>query len=166
MNRSLLSSSGCALLIGGALIVGGSQAGAQTPQNRTETAGKPVTVVGCLSQGTESGHYNLMKASVVGGAASTGASSSTATGTSGTSAAGTTTSNPTTVTYDLMGSADLKAHLGHKVEVTGTSAAPDMHRDTAAAKEPAPRSAMGRGGSEVYGAMHVTSVKMIADTCS
>lgn len=153
MHRTFLSSTGCALLLATSVISAQSAAPA-----KTEASGKEVTVTGCLSQGTEPGHYMLMKASASGAGAA-----SEATGTAGTASS---TAPAPTVTYELMGGGDLKAHLGHKVEVVGTAAAPDMHKDTATSKEPAPRSAMGRGGSEIYGAMNVTTVKMIASSCS
>jgi hypothetical protein len=63
---------------------------------------------------------------------------------------------PKTLSYALIG-ADLKAHLGHKVEVTGTLTSDRTSKGTTAVKEiPEMRPA---------GTLTVKSVKMVAETC-
>ena len=56
-------------------------------------------------------------------------------------------------TYNLLGGTNLKAHVGHRVEVTGTVAKPD-----AAAKPPA-------GAETIRGTLNVSNVKMVSTTC-
>ena len=61
---------------------------------------------------------------------------------------------PKILSYALVG-ADLKAHLGHKVEVTGTLS--DRTSNTNAIKE--------IPGMKPAGTLTVKSVKMVAETC-
>ena len=60
------------------------------------------------------------------------------------------------LSYTVMG-ADLKAHLGHKVEVTGTISTEKTSKDTAAAK--------GVPGMKLVGTLNVKSVKMVSEAC-
>jgi len=64
---------------------------------------------------------------------------------------------PKMLSYALIG-ADLKAHLGHKVEVTGTITSDRTSTDTTATK--------GIPGMKPAGTLNVKSVKMVAETCS
>jgi hypothetical protein len=63
---------------------------------------------------------------------------------------------PKMISYTLMG-ADLKAHLGHKVEVTGTISSNKASNDAAAIKEVP--------GMKLVGTLNVKSVKMVSTTC-
>jgi hypothetical protein len=63
---------------------------------------------------------------------------------------------PKMLSYALIGD-DLKAHLGHKVEVTGTITSDRTLTDTTATK--------GIPGMTPAGTLHVKSVKMVAETC-
>ncbi len=63
---------------------------------------------------------------------------------------------PKILSYALVG-ADLKAHLGHKVEVTGTLTSDRTSKDAAAMKE--------IPGMKPAGTLTVKSVKMVAETC-
>jgi len=63
---------------------------------------------------------------------------------------------PKMLSYGLIG-ADLKAHLGHKVEVTGTITSDRTSKDTTAIKE--------IPGVKPAGTLTVKSVKMVAETC-
>lgn len=63
---------------------------------------------------------------------------------------------PKIMSYGLIG-ADVKAHLGHKVEVTGTMSPARTSKDAAGIKE-AP-------GMTLVGTLNVKSVKMISATC-
>ena len=64
--------------------------------------------------------------------------------------------------YDLMGG-ELKAHVGHKVEVTGSADAKKMDKDKMSKDKMMEKDKMGM--SEAHGTLHVQSVKMIAATC-
>ena len=63
---------------------------------------------------------------------------------------------PKMLSYALVG-ADLKAHLGHKVEVTGTISGDKTSKDTAELK--------GVPGMKLVGTLNVKSVKMVSETC-
>jgi hypothetical protein len=60
---------------------------------------------------------------------------------------------PKMTSYTLVG-ADLKAHLGHKVEVTGTISSDKTSTDIA-----------GVPGMKIVGTLNVKSVKMVSKTC-
>ena len=60
---------------------------------------------------------------------------------------------PKMVSYALVG-ADVKLHLGHKVEVTGTISSDKTSKDIA-----------GVPGMKIVGTLNVTSVKMVSKTC-
>jgi hypothetical protein len=60
------------------------------------------------------------------------------------------------IAYTLTG-ADVKEHLGHKVEVTGTISTDTKSKDAAEIK--------GAPGMKLVGTLNVKSVKMIANTC-
>lgn len=63
---------------------------------------------------------------------------------------------PKMIAYTLIG-ADVKEHVGHKVEVTGTISADTKSKDAAEIK--------GAPGMKLVGTLTVKSVKMIAATC-
>ena len=63
---------------------------------------------------------------------------------------------PKMLSYALNG-VDVKAHLGHKVEVTGTLTSEGTSTDATAAK--------GIPGMKSAGTLNVKSVKMVAATC-
>jgi hypothetical protein len=138
---------------------------AQTPSpSASKTDDKTVTVTGCLQDGsaTPAGSpatagFILANATIGSGSMPSSSSTVGTTGTAGTAASARGTS------YVLQGhDADLKSHVGHKIEVTGTiepkskaSASPDP----AAAAPGAPASAMNDR-------LTVSSVKMIAAECT
>ena len=66
--------------------------------------------------------------------------------------------------YALTGS-DLKAHLGHKVEVTGTTSQHDAKAATAAPAAQ-PSAAVPAAASAPDATLDVKTLKMIAATCS
>lgn len=79
-----------------------------------------VTVTGCVAQGDTEGQYKLTNAMVSDATTKdkekTSSEAATPAGTSG--------AKPDagmTISYDLVGGDNLKAHLGHKIEVTGTT---------------------------------------------
>jgi hypothetical protein len=63
---------------------------------------------------------------------------------------------PNIMSYTLVGT-DLKAHLGHKVEVTGTISSDKPSKDAADIK--------GVPGMKLVGTLNVKSVKMVSNTC-
>jgi hypothetical protein len=63
---------------------------------------------------------------------------------------------PKMLSYALIG-ADVKAHLGHKVEVTGTISSDKSSNNNAEIK--------GMPGMKLVGTLNVKSVKMVAVTC-
>jgi hypothetical protein len=89
---------------------------------------KSTHVTGCVREGSETGRYTLINATVMG--------------------------DTTGRSYDLMGG-DLKAHVGHTVEITGTVAdAKAMEKDDKL------------GVAETRRALQVKSVKMHSAKCS
>ena len=114
---------------------------------------KTVTITGCVAQGIDADHYILANAV----RREQPPSSTSAAGTSGTTGSDKVGASDRTGPYDLQGG-EFKAHLGHTVEVTGTSGSTGKTTDTttsenAAARKPLPR-------------FNVLSVKMLSATCS
>jgi hypothetical protein len=103
--------------------------------------GKPMMVTGCVAAGSEAGHYMLTSGMMAG--------------------------DTTGKSYDLMGG-ELKAHVGHKVEVTGTIDDGKMGKDKMMSKDKMDKDKMAKDKmamSDMHTALHVNSVKMIAATC-
>lgn len=117
----------------------------------------PVTVTGCVANGTEAGHYVLTnavlapeKASAAAGATSAPSIDKTASMAAGTS-------------YALKGD-KLEGHVGHKVEVTGTTLQEKATSATEIAKDTtSPTSA---GSTSPQTTIDVKTVKMLSTTCS
>ena len=105
---------------------------------------KPATISGCVAQAGAS--YRLDHA-IVATDSDVDAQNRPAT-----------EANPTpkTISYALTG-ADLKAHLGHKVEVTGTISTDTKSKDAAEIKDVP--------GMKLVGTLNVKSVKMISAAC-
>ncbi len=106
-----------------------SPAAAMPPMDHMGATDKSTTVTGCVATATEAGHYMLNNGMLAG--------------------------QKTGKTYDLVGE-DMKAHVGHKVAVTGTVEAASMKGKTMTPK----------GMSAMHSTLHITSVKMIAASCS
>jgi len=69
--------------------------------------------------------------------------------------------------YILEGGDNLKAHVGHKVTVTGTVDKTNMMMDAdKPAMSPAPESAAGMSHDMKGGTLKVDAVKMVSSTCS
>jgi hypothetical protein len=114
---------------------------------------KTVTITGCVAQGVDSDHYVLAEAV----RREQPPSSTAVAGTSGRVGSDKAGASDRTGPYDLQGG-EFKAHLGHKVEVTGTSGSTGKTTHTttgesAAETKPLPR-------------FNVLSVKMLSATCS
>jgi hypothetical protein len=122
--------------------------------NKKSMDGKTAMVTGCVMEGDESGHYMLTNAMTI-------ADATTKTGTTGSSSA---ESMP--VTYNLMGG-ELKMHVGHKVEVTGTMD-PMMKKDSmdkSSSMDKDKTKSMSDSAKMSHDMLKVESVKMISSTC-
>ena len=65
-----------------------------------------------------------------------------------------------TMTYMLVGGTDLKAHVGHKIEVMGMLAKPGVPPSSSAKPDPGASASKDTGGT-----VTVASVKMVSATC-
>ena len=117
-----------------------------------------MTINGCVAAGEKADHYLLTKAAI------TPAVAPTPTGTSGTTTEAAPAALEARTSYELKG-ADIKAHLGHQVEVTGTISQDVSSRRITAATPPAP-TADAASATAVTGTLDVKSVTMVAATCS
>ena len=118
---------GCIATLGAQTSTTPTTAGQRAPM---ADKARDVTITGCLSKGAD-GRFMLTNARVDNPAGNT----STTTGTTGTStsspattapgtttATGTTAANAAAMSWALMGGADLDKHVGHKIQVTGSTA--------------------------------------------
>ncbi|HEY1912010.1 MAG TPA: hypothetical protein VGG73_13880 [Vicinamibacterales bacterium] len=118
-----------------------SAAQADKQTDKMDKGMKSMTVTGCVAE--KDGHYMLNNAMMAG--------------------------DTKPVTYDLTGG-DLKAHLGHKVEVTGSNDGKMMDKgkmdkmDKMSNDKMTDKDKMGM--SDTHGTLQVKSVKMISATCS
>jgi len=122
-----------------------------------------VTVSGCVANGQKAGQFILTSAALVPDAAPS------ATGTSGTPATDAPIAMERPATYTLTGES-LKGHLGHKVELTGSSW---QNADIADASTPATPPAVTTADAKPTAAaavpgytLDVKTVKMVSTTCS
>jgi len=128
----------CACLMG---ATGLAQTSTDKDKMAKDTMGKPITVTGCVAAGSESGHYMLTNGMMAG--------------------------DTTGKSYDLMGG-DLKAHVGHRVEVTGMMDNDKKMGKDAMAKDKMDHDKMSKdkmGMSEMHATLQVKSVKMVSSTC-
>lgn len=130
--------------------------------DKGKMADAPMTMTGCIAQGADTNHFTLTNATMSNMAKmDAGAMKSDA--------------KPAMMTYELDGGTNLKAHLGHKVDVTGTMDKKAMMDHDAMAKPGAPADKMGSMDKDKTGAMaskgmmagkiKVTAVKMVSATC-
>ena len=106
----------------------GLSAQADKKMDKMDKGMKSMTVTGCVAE--KDGHFMLNNAMMAG--------------------------DTKTMAYDLMGG-DLKAHVGHKVEVMGSTDAKMMDKGKMDKDK--------MGMSDMHGTLHVKSVKMISATC-
>ena len=121
-----------------------SAAQADKKMDKMDKGMKSMTVTGCVAE--KHGHYMLNSAMMAGDSKS--------------------------MTYELTGG-ELKAHVGHKVEVTGSTDAKlmekgkmdkdKMSKDKMMEKDKMDKDKMGM--SDMHGTLNVKSVKMISATC-
>jgi hypothetical protein len=110
-----------------------------------------VKVIGCVARGPEAGHFRLTNASL------RGDDVPSTKGTVGKVGSGQDVSFENSSSFDLIGG-ELKAHLGHKVEVIGITS------DTKLNHSESFRTAIGSSTHE-KATLTVNAVKMIAATC-
>ncbi len=103
--------------------------GSMTSMEHMEKPDKAMTVTGCVAVATDAGHYMLKNAMMTG--------------------------DKTGRSYDLDGG-DMKAHVGHKVAITGTVEAATMAGKTMTKAQMA----------NMHSTLHVQSMKMVAASCS
>ena len=146
MNR-LMTMICCACLMGAsAAAQTGSTEKMDKDKMAKHTMANPMMVTGCVAAGSESGHYMLTNGMMAG--------------------------DTTGKSYELMGG-DLKAHVGHKVEITGMMAHDKMMGKDKMAKDHMDHGTMDKDKmpkdhmtmSDMHGALNVKSVKMISATC-
>lgn len=180
---------------------GTSSTSMQNPQGGR--GGGPRTVTGCLRAGDTAGSFMLTDITMAGmGGGAAGTTTSGSSSTAGSSAADSSASGatgqgmrgqmPTSIMLNASSDVDLKAHVGHKIEVTGTMAggrrggngggdttmgsgstgstsgsgsttgSTSGSGSTAGSTSGSMSGGQGRGGRS----MTVTSVRMISDSCS
>ena len=163
---------------------------AGTTQDQSGQARGPRTVTGCLRAGDTAGTYMLTDIQMGNrsGDTTAGGGGSTTTGGGTTATTGSTTAEgqrgqmPTSVMLNPESGVDLKAHVGHKIEVTGTMAGGGRRGgDTTAGTTGSGTTTTGGGGTTAGGGtgqqttggqgrasrtLDVTSVRMISETCS
>jgi hypothetical protein len=112
-----------------------------------------VTITGCVAQGIDADHYVLTNAV----RREQPPSSTAVAGTSGKVGSHKDSTRDRTGPYDLQGG-EFKAHLGHKVEVAGTSGSTGTTTDTTTSESATERKPLPM--------FNVLSVKMVSATCS
>ena len=122
----------CLLGMGTAAAQSGSTEKMEKDKMSKDKMNKPMMVTGCVEAGPETGHYMLSNGMMAG--------------------------DTMGKAYALMGG-DLKAHVGHKVEVTGT-----LDKKDAMGKMKA-KDSMAKDDMK-SSTLKVQSVKMLSDSCS
>jgi len=140
-----------------------TEPGRQSSQKSTKS--DTVTVTGCVAEGS-GGHFMLNNATTA-----SDMKGGTTSGTSGSAtSAGATSGVTNTASYMLMGGDNLKAHVGHKVEVTGTLSN-NSRGGAMSGGTPSGGSGSATSGGAMSGSaanaqeLRVQSVKMVSATC-
>jgi hypothetical protein len=130
------------------------------PQADKKIAENSVIVTGCVADKNAGGQYlltNAVKSGATAATATTAPPAAAATGTTGT------TSVPPALSFELWGGENLQAHLGHKVEITGTMDKADIDK---IGKPEEKKAEMATSEKDVKALkLKVTAVKMIAAVC-
>jgi hypothetical protein len=148
MNRFLTAVS-LAAMCSASVLAAQTPTSQPAPQDRKQD--HAVTVTGCVAPGAGPSQYILTSATAMPAVAD----KATPATDKGNMPPG------HTMSYTLVGGTDLKAHLGHKVEVSGTLAKPGVPPD-ASAKPPAGDRA---SKDMMGGTLTVAAVKMVSATC-
>jgi hypothetical protein len=145
------------LLAGLAVAVASTSLTAQETAKPQTLAKDSITVTGCLQAGTAPDTFTLSNVTQA-------AAATSATGTSGATATATATTGPksTDTKYELVaaGTVNLKPHVGHKVEITGTEA--KGATGTSGATPSTPSGGTAKADTKK---INVTAVKHVAASC-
>ena len=143
-----------------AVAVGSTSLTAQDTAKPKTTAKDTITVTGCLQAGTAPDTFTLSNVTQVAAATSTTGTAGSATAT----ASATSSPKGADTRYDLVTSANvnLKPHVGHKVEITGTEAKGAKGTSGAATSTPPAASATGTAEAKK---ITVSAVKHVAASC-
>ena len=127
------------------------------PQQRSESAAGKITVSGCIAKAEQPGAQGFVLTNATTGAASStsGGGAVGTTGAAGAPSSSTSASAGTTYRLDA-DDEKLTPHVGHRVEIVGTSA---PMADSSAARSAEP----GRAPSP---SLKVESIKMVAQSCA
>jgi hypothetical protein len=155
---------GCLVAVGLATAGVSAQYPEQKPAEKSKSA-QTVTIAGCVREGDTPNSFLLSNVDA-------SALASGATGTAGTPPAGTPATAPTTTTVQLISSADidLKKHVGHKVEVSGTISPAGAAGTTGMPSKPttdttAREAEKEKDKSKPAHKLNVRSVKHVSETC-
>ena len=132
---------------------------------------RPVTATGCLRAGDTAGSYQLTDVQMQGGGGRRGGDTGAATGTgTGTGEQRGRGNPPNTLMLTATSDVDLKPHVGHKIEVTGTmSGGGRRGGDAGAGSGTGTGTGAGSGGGQGRGSARsvtVTSVRMVSESCT
>jgi hypothetical protein len=130
-------------------VAAGVQSASASAGQAEKKMDTPVTVTGCVAAGAATGQYTLTNATLA----------PTATDKVPPAADKADKMSAPATSYTLKGGDDLKPHLGHKVQVTGTLAKPNM------STEKMPTTEAPKADKMMAGTLNVTSVKMVSPTC-
>jgi hypothetical protein len=176
----------CAVGLAAQQTTGTTGTSGTTADQAGQGRGGPRTVTGCLRAGDTAGTYMLTDIQM-GSGSTTGTTSGSSTTSGSTTTSGTTATSgqrgqmPTSLTLNPEASVDLKAHVGHKIEVTGTMAGGGRRggdttgstSGTSGSTTTSATTTSGSGQSTTEGGqrgatrtMNVTSVRMISESCS
>ncbi|HEY2431300.1 MAG TPA: hypothetical protein VGI12_01415 [Vicinamibacterales bacterium] len=189
--KRLLTAMGCVAAFAVGLAAQSTATGTSgaASQSATTQAGQrgggPRTITGCVKAGDTADTYMLTNIEGMGGRGAGAAASSTTASTSGSATSDTAAAGAamqggrgmTSLMLSADSSVDLKAHVGHKVEVTGSLAGGGRRggTDAAAGSTTTSGTASGtnaagttgtEGGARGMRSMTVTSLKMVSDSCS
>ena len=156
MNR-MKCAAAVALAVGCSVALSAQAVSADKNQAAQASMNSPVTVTGCVAKGAEAGLYVLTNA------VTAPAATPSATGTTATPPVGNTAPVAAT-SYGLKGD-NLEAHVGHKVEVTGTALQEATSTTGIAPSKDAP-SPTSAASTSAKPTLDVKSVKMLSTTCS
>jgi glucose/arabinose dehydrogenase len=124
------------------------------PQQRSESSAGKITVSGCIAKAAQPAQGFVLENATSGSASSTSGST---VGTTGAGAPSASTSASAGLTYRLDADNEkLTPHVGHRVEIVGTSA---PMADSSAARSAEP-------GRPAPPSLKVESIKMVSQTCS
>jgi hypothetical protein len=178
----------CAVGLAAQQTTGTTGTSGTTAEQGGQGRGGPRTVTGCLRAGDTAGTYMLTDIQMGDRSGTTGTTSGTSTTSGSTTTSGTSAEGgqrgqmPTSLMLNPESSVDLKAHVGHKIEVTGTMAGGGRRGgDTTASTSGSTSGETMTGGGTTSGSgqsttgggqrggtrtLNVTSVRMIAESCS